>query len=90
MALFLFLLTIVNVFANINYMIIIIYRRERLEVGLVVHCPDHYYETLDLAFSKPIGISKDNKIYYEFSCGTVIILNDNCDVEDRTCEYYEF
>ena len=55
-------------------------------MGLIISCPNHSSENLNLAFAKVQGLTIKNEDCYLFPCGTLVILDEECNVKEITID----
>lgn len=56
-------------------------------MGLLIRCPNHSTEKLDMAFAKVQGLTRNNEECYLFHCETLVRLDEDCnlirDIKER-------
>lgn len=55
-------------------------------MGLLIRCPNHSTEKLDMAFAKVQGLTRNNDECYLFPCSTLVSVDEDCNVKEITID----
>lgn len=55
-------------------------------MGLLISCPNHSTEKLDMAFAKVQGLTKNNDECYLFPCSTLVSVDKDCRIKEITID----